>query len=175
MSKRDSPLRTRNDERVENMSGKRSRLRLWHGRDGQLWAERGDDTSPVVVHRCFPWSDASSHISLRDPEEEEFAYVRDPSALDPRSRLALLEALAIAGFLLEVTGIEEVADEVEIREWLVRTRQGPRRFQTRLDEWPVEVAGGGVLIRDVAGDLYHVPDPAALDAASRRWLWTYAG
>lgn len=160
---------------LEGMSRKHGRLRLWHGRDGQLWAERGDRNSPVVVHRCFPWSDPSCHISLRDPEEEEFAYLDDPSRLDPRSRKALLEALAIAGFLLEITAIKEVADEVEIRCWVVRTRQGPRRFQTRLDEWPLEVAGGGVVIRDVAGDLYHVPDPAALDAASRAWLWTYAG
>lgn len=161
--------------RVDGVSGKSGCFRLWRGHDGQLWAEQGDRASPVVVHRCFPWSGPSSHISLRDPDDEEFAYVRDASALDPRSREALLEALAIAGFVLEITAIEQVADEVEIRSWLVRTRQGPRRFQTRLDEWPVDVAGGGVLIRDVAGDLYHVPDPAALDAASRVWLWTYAG
>ena len=162
-------------KRMDGMVRKHGRLRLWHGRDGQLWAERGDRASPVVVHRCFPWSDPSCHVSLRDPDEEEFDYVRDLSVLDRRSRTALLQALAIAGFVLEITAIEEVADEVEIRRWLVRTRQGPRRFQTRLDEWPVDVAGGGVLIRDVAGDLYHVPDPAALDAASQGWLWTYAG
>ncbi|MXV94810.1 MAG: DUF1854 domain-containing protein [Gemmatimonadetes bacterium] len=157
------------------MSRKPGRLRLWHGRDGQLWAERGERTSPVVVHRCFPWSAPSSHISLRNPDEEEFAHVRDLSLLDARSRTALLETLAVAGFVLEITAIEEVAEEVEIRRWAVQTRQGPRRFQTRLDEWPADVAGGGVLIRDVAGDLYHVPDPAALDEASRGWLWTYAG
>ena len=152
-----------------------NRPRLWWGRDGQLWAQLGDRRAPVVVHRCFPWSDPERHISLRDLDEDEFAYVEDASELDAASREALDRALAVAGFLLEITAVVEVSEEVEIRKWLVRTRQGVRRFQTRLDDWPAEIAGGGLMIRDLAGDLYHVPDPAALDPVSREWLWAYAG
>ena len=143
--------------------------------DGQLWAETGGCRAPVVVHRCFPWSDPARHISLRDQDEEEFAYVRDLSELEEESRAALERALVAAGFLLEITAVEDVSEEIEIRHWAVRTRQGSRRFQTRLDDWPVAVAGGGLLIRDLAGDLYHVPDPEALDPQSRQWLWVYAG
>ena len=153
----------------------RNRLVLTWGADGQLWAERGGRQAAVVVHRCFPWSDPLRHISLRDHDEEEFAFVGDTSELDGASRAALERALAVAGFLLEITAVEDVSEEVEIRHWVVRTRQGARRFQTRLDDWPVEIAGGGLLIRDLAGDLYHVPDPEALDPASRKWLWAYAG
>jgi hypothetical protein len=32
----------------------------------------------------------------------------------------------------------------------------PWRFQTPRDEWPREVPGGGLLIRDVAGELYFI-------------------
>ena len=78
-----------------------------------------------------------------------------------------------AGFVLEVTKIDDVDEEVEIRTWSVQTRQGPRRFQTRLDDWPVEVPGGGIVVRDVAGDLYHVTDPEAMDERSRKWLWAF--
>jgi hypothetical protein len=35
------------------------------------------------------------------------------------------------------------------------------------------VPGGGLLIRDVAGDLYHVPDPSDLDRKSRELLWAF--
>lgn len=143
--------------------------------DGQLWAETGGRRAPVVVHRCFPWSDPARHISLRDQDEEEFAYVRDLSELEEESRAALERALVAAGFLLEITAVKDVFEEIEIRHWAVRTRQGSRRFQTRLDDWPVAVAGGGLLIRDLAGDLYHIPDPEALDPQSREWLWVYAG
>ncbi len=151
------------------------RLVLAWGADGQLWAERGGRRTAVVVHRCFPWSDPLRHISLRDHDEEEFAFVGDASELDGASRAVLERALAVAGFLLEITAVEDVSEEVEIRHWVVRTRQGARRFQTRLDDWPVEIAGGGLLIRDLAGDLYHVPDREALDPVSRKWLWAYAG
>jgi hypothetical protein len=46
-------------------------------------------------------------------------------------------------------------------------------FQTRLDDWPRELPGGDILIRDVAGDLYHVPDPEALDQRSQELLWAF--
>ena len=144
------------------------------GRDGQLWAQRSGRRIPVLVHRCFPWSEPGRHFSLRDNEENEFVHIGDMDDLDDESQAALARALADAGFLMEVTAVREVAEEVEIRIWTVETRQGFRRFQTRLDDWPRAVSGGGLLIRDVAGDLYHVPDPAALDRASQKWLWAYA-
>jgi hypothetical protein len=127
----------------------------------------------VTVRRCFPWSEPARFVSLRDDEEEEFALVEDLADLDSASRAALEAALAEAGFVFRVTAIRDVDEEVEIRVWRADTAQGPRRFQTRLDDWPRELPGGGILIRDVAGDLYHVPDPRALDRRSRQLLWAF--
>ena len=79
--------------------------------------------------------------------------------------------MAEAGFMFEVTRVREVEEEVEIRHWTVETRQGPRAFQTRLDDWPRALPGGGFLIRDVAGDLYRLPDPGSMDQKSRELLW----
>jgi hypothetical protein len=148
-------------------------LRLERRADGQLWAELDGARRAVRVHRCFPWSEPGAFVSLRDPDHEEVALVRSLEDLEPASRRALEGALVEAGFVLEVTAITDVDEEVEIRTWRVDTRQGPRTFQTRLDDWPLEVPGGGIVIRDVAGDLYHVAEPEVLDAASRRWLWAF--
>jgi hypothetical protein len=148
-------------------------LTLARRADGRLWARCGGEERAVRVQRCFPWSGPATFVSLRDADDEEFALVADPARLDPASRRALEGALVEAGFVLELTAIEDVDEEVEIRTWKVHTRQGPRTFQTRLDDWPVQVPGGGVVIRDVAGDLYHVGDPAAMDARSRKWLWAF--
>ena len=141
--------------------------------DEQLWASVRGQERPVWVARCFPWSEPGRFISLRDSDDEEFALVRDPGELDATSREALEVGLAEAGFVLEIVGIDACEEEVEIRTWVVRTRQGKRSFQTRRDDWPRDVPGGGLLIRDVAGDLFYVRDTKALDRKSRELLWAF--
>ncbi len=151
-------------------------LRLWRGTDGRLWGR--SDAEPerraVRVCRLFPWTQPAEYVSLRDADDEELALVRDPSELDPKSRSALELSLAEAGFVMEIVGIDSIEEEIEIRAWRVQTRQGPRSFQTVRDEWPLEMPGGGLLVRDVAGDLFFVPDPSNLDSNSRDLLWAYA-
>ena len=146
---------------------------LTNGTDGRLRADVGGRIVSVVVRRCFPWSEPAKFISLRDDENIEVVLVEDPSSLDAHSRLVLEQALATAGFVLEVTRVVSVEEEIEIRHWMVETRQGDRIFQTRLDEWPRVLPGGGVLIRDVAGDLYHIPAPETMDRKSRELMYSF--
>jgi hypothetical protein len=150
-------------------------LRLERRRDGQLWAVRGEEAQPVRVRRLFPWSEADDLVSLRDPSNREFAVVGPDADLDSASADLLKEATVAASFVFEITRVVDVDEEVELRVWNVDTHQGPRTFQTRRDDWPREVPGGGFLIRDVAGDLYVVPAPEALDRASRDILWAFVG
>lgn len=150
-----------------------TQLRLAHRTDGQLWAVRDGEECAVRVRRAFPWSEPARFISLRDAADREFALVAEPANLEPGSRRALEAALAAAGFVFVVTAVHEIEEEVEIRTWRVATRQGARTFQTRLDDWPRPLPGGGLLIRDVAGDLYQIADLAALDDRSRELLWAY--
>lgn len=148
-------------------------LTLERRADGRLWAVRGDSARAVWVRRCFPWSDPGRFLSLRDDGEEEFALVRDPAELDVESRAVLEAALVAAGFVFAITRVVAIEEEVEIRHWRVETRQGTRSFQTRLDDWPRPLPHGGLLIRDVAGDLYHLANPATLDRRSRALLWAF--
>lgn len=156
-----------------DMKTRGSSLRVERRPDGQLWAERDGEGRTVWVRRCFPWSEPTRFVSLLDDEKNEFALVPDVRALEPVSRAAIEEGLAEAGFVLEIEEIETIEEEVEIRTWEVQTRQGPRSFQTRLDDWPRGVPGGGYLIRDVAGDLYYISDPASLNERSRDLLWAF--
>lgn len=166
-------LNTRERMNVDSAERAEHHLRLERRVDGRLWAARNGQRRPVSVRRLFPWSGAGTHVSLRDDENQEFAFVAESAGLGPESVEVLDDALRMAGFVLEVTRVLEVDEEIEIRVWRVETRQGPRVFQTRLDDWPRELPGGGILIRDVAGDLYHVPDPDALDRRSRETLWAF--
>jgi Domain of unknown function (DUF1854) len=148
-------------------------LVLRSSNDGRLVALV--DGAPVAVRlrQCFPWSEPDRHLSRRDAEDHEIALVRDPAELDPVSRDALERAIAEAGFVLEVTRVLSIEEEVEIRQWVVETRQGRRSFQTHLDDWPRALPSGGLLIRDVGGDLYRLAAAQELDRRSRDLLWAF--
>jgi hypothetical protein len=141
--------------------------------DGRLWAVRGGEAVPVRLVRCFPWSAPGQHLSLRDDEDREVAFVADAAETDAASQAVLAEALHAAGFVLEVTAIDELEEDFEIRRWTVRTRQGRRQFQTALEAWPREEPGGGLLVEDVAGDLFRIPPAAELDPRSRKLAWAF--
>ena len=141
--------------------------------DGRLVVMVDGASVPVRLRQCFPWSEPGLHLSLRDDEDREVAIVDDPAELDTESRGAIEQALAEAGFVLEVTRVLDIEEEVEIRQWTVETRQGRRSFQTHLDDWPRGLPNGGILIRDVAGDLYRLADPARMDKKSRELLWAF--
>ncbi|MCI0433162.1 MAG: DUF1854 domain-containing protein [Gemmatimonadetes bacterium] len=163
------------DHRVETneQHGDARPLRLERRDDGRLWAARGGIQCAVRVQPCFPWSEPARFLSLRDAEDDEFDLVRDPLQLDAPSRAALEQVLIEAGFVFELTEVVDIDEEVELRQWRVITRQGVRSFQTRLDDWPRRLPDGGLLIRDVAGDLYCVREPDAMTQHSRDLLWAF--
>ena len=133
-------------------------LVLRHAGEGHLVAEVDGAPVSVRLRQCFPWSEPHRHLSLRDGEDREVALVEDP---------------AEAGFVFRVTRVHSIDEEVEIRHWRVDTEQGARSFQTHLDEWPQALPTGGLLMRDVAGDLYRLPAPIEMDRHSRQLLWAY--
>jgi hypothetical protein len=146
---------------------------LRRGDDGRLFVMVNEEPVAVRLRQCFPWSEPHRHLSLRDKDEKEIALIEDPATLALESREALERALADAGFVLDVTRVVDIEEEVEIRQWTVETRQGKRAFQTHLDDWPRVLPGGELLIRDVAGDLYRLSDPKRMDAKSRELLWAF--
>ncbi len=151
-------------------------LRLRLGEDGRLWARRGTDRDcPVQPVRCFPWTHAVRYISLRDDDQNEVALVDDAAELDPASQDALERALAAAGFVFSIQRVHSVEEEIEIRTWSIATREGPRTFQTARDHWPRDLPDGGLLIRDVGGDLYRIASIDDLDDHSRAALWSFVG
>ncbi len=145
----------------------RSDERLWAGSDGRA--------EPVQASLCFPWSDPGRHITLRDDDENEVALIPDLAELDDDSRAAVEKALTVASFVFEISRVLSTREDFEIRQWKVETRQGARTFQTKLDDWPHPLPGGGWMLRDVAGDLYYIRDLNALDAASRKEVWAFVG
>ena len=149
-------------------------LRLEERQDGQVWLVRdGSEDVAVHVRRPFPWSAPDRYISLRGEEDAEVALVDHLDRLDDASRGVLERALAEVSFVLEIQAIESIETEFEIRNWKVRTRQGPYTFQTKHDEWPRTLAAGGLLLRDVEGNLFRIGELETLDDKSQELLWAF--
>ena len=143
-------------------------------KDGRLIVEK-DGLAPTVVQpkRCFPWAESDRYISLRDDQHNEVAFIHDVKELDTESRNAIMEGLNKTAFIFRIKSIINVKPEFEIRAWLVTTEHGPYKFQTKLDDWPMKMRGGGYLIRDIAGNLFQIDDVASLDKTSKTLLWAY--
>jgi len=141
----------------------------------RLWLHRGDSRVRVKPGRCFPWSAPGELVSLRNDDGREELLVERLDQLDAESARALGIALAGSGFVLEVSRIESIEEDYEMRIWHTETRHGKRTFQTKLDEWPWASPDGGHLVRDLAGDLFRLPPIETLDEKSQKWLWAYVG
>ena len=148
-------------------------IRLTRAEDGRIMAHKGEDTYPVNINACFPWSAPGSFVSLRDDDNHEVALIDDPKSLDADSQAVLAHGLNQVNFAFEIQSITVLRQEFEIRHWEVVCAQGERRFQTRRDEWPQQIEGSGLLITDVAGDVYMIPDWTRLDRQSRKLLTMY--
>lgn len=149
-------------------------LRLRLDEHGQLWAQDGHDRDVVVEARyCFPWSAPGCFVSLRDTSGSEVAMLDSIDELDESSMNALQSTLAQTAFVMQIDRVDAIEAEFEIRKWQAHTRQGPVKFQTRLDEWPRQMPGGGLLLRDLSGNLFHIENVASLDAHSRKLLWAF--
>ncbi len=143
--------------------------------DGRLVMRREnvEGETPVQVACCFPWTHPYEFISLRDDKGREQKLIENLHELSSSLREMIEEELAQRNFMPRITGIEAIADEIELFHWKVITNVGPRRFLTRRSDHPRKLANGAVLIKDVSNDLYLIPNPKGLDAKSLKLLWVY--
>jgi hypothetical protein len=161
------------NQKVPDPSLKKNIPRITWQTNGQIRVCMDGIEADVKVFQCFPWSGPSLFISLRDFDDNEITLIENINDLDVLSRQALEKALIAAGFVLEIVALESVEEDFEIRNWKVLTLQGKRTFQTLLDDSMRKVPGNGVLIEDVAGDLFYIRDPEALDKKSQKLLWAF--
>jgi hypothetical protein len=125
----------------------------------------------VTPVRAFPLSDPEhGGIALCDAEGHEVAWVECLDRLPAPLRRVLEEDLARREFVPVLRRIRKVSAAVEPSEWEVDTDRGPTRFLLAREEDVHRLDGRRALVTDAHGLRYLIPDVAALDAASRRFL-----
>lgn len=147
-----------------------SDLRVVRQEDGRYCAAWNGHRALIQVMSCFPWTAPGTYLSLRDAHDREVALVPSLDDLEPESRGVLAQALRASAFAFRITGVTQVRRAFEIRHWEVTCAEGARKFQTKVDDFPETLLPHGLLITDVAGDVYVVEDWTALDKHSRKEL-----
>ena len=130
----------------------------------------GEHYEGVELSRAFPHTAPDHLLSLKGPDGKEIGMLEDPSLLDSSSRQALEAEMDLAYFSPLIRRITKIVQHYGATSWHVETDRGPQvvRIRERGDiRWPTSYT---VVLSDVHGVRYEIPDISALDEDSRTLL-----
>jgi hypothetical protein len=149
----------------------------FRGEGGGLRMEREGEEGAgerVAVFRLFPLSEPEQWISVVDAEGRELGIVRHLRRLDRASQEAVREELRRRYVVAQVRRIVSCTERFDMVELVVDTDRGRRRFVARnLREHIKQPTPERILLTDIDGNRYDIPDYGALDAKSRALIERY--
>lgn len=134
---------------------------------------RDKEYKRIGVYLTFPLTNPEEFISIREADEKakEIGMVESLAALSPRHREMLEEQIRLRYFMPVVTKVMEVKEEYGYAYWYVETSFGVCRFTTHMSNDAVAVLGESrLLITDIDGNRYEIPDFYALTVQERKRL-----
>ncbi len=118
-----------------------------------------------------PLSRPHTYLALLNSKDEEIALLPQPSELPPASWDAVQRELRGRYLTATVQSISEAREEFGATYWTVQTDRGQRDFVTQnLQENAQWFSDTHLLLLDVDGNRFEIPDIEALDARSRNLL-----
>jgi len=134
----------------------------------------------VVIRRSFPVTAPDEFLSVREPDTrkkgrgEEIGMIRDIKIFDGET-LALLKAeLELRYFTPEIKKITSVKDKFGYSYWEVETTAGSVSMVLNNPYSNIRVLEDKrVLISDMDGNAFIIPDPKKLDRVSYRFIDVY--
>ncbi|HUD32684.1 cyanophycin metabolism-associated DUF1854 family protein [Variovorax sp. PvP013] len=124
----------------------------------------------IVPVRAFPLTGPDGGLSLVGADGRERAWIERIDQLPPALRELLDADLAARDFAPTLTRLHAVSSFGVPSTWTVSTDRGDTRFVLKAEEDIRRLEGGALLIASAQGLQFRVPDPKALDRASRKLL-----
>jgi len=149
-----------------------SQVRIFYDPKGFLRATVGNRTYlEASVVRAFPLSCEDRYIGVLSGRIDEVGIIVDPTELDEESQRVLKEELDRRYFHTKVLRVNDVSEEFGATYWDAETDRGRRHFVAKglrdnvryLDE-------GRILVVDVDGNRYEIPNLETLDEISRSMI-----
>lgn len=145
-------------------------IRVEQDEDGVVWVRPFDGEARMVDRAVpsFPLTQSHAFVTIFDEQGEEIGVIRSLRKLDHRSRKLLEEEIERSYFMPEIQQILDVKEGLGLETWEVVTSKGERTFEVRTSRRDVRPVGRRrLLIKDVDGNRFDIPDWAQLDAPSQ--------
>lgn len=145
-------------------------LRLSNDNFGDLCLEKLEKDEKVLypkvkVLRAFPLTHPGQFIIFRDKDNLEIGVLIQPDQLDENSRRLLEAYLEKIYFMPKITKIYKVDSEFGAAKWEVQTDRGRRNFDLA-SRYDIRTLGHRILIKDLDGNRYEIPNYRTLDKKS---------
>src|ERR1051326_6879887 len=144
-------------------------LKIFYEPKERLRATIGNERSYLTVKPVWAarLSFPKAYLALLDGKGEEIALLAAPNALAPDSLAAVQRELRQRDLTAVVTRVNQARQEFGATYWTVETDRGPREFVTQnLQENALWFSDTHLLLLDVDGNRFEIPDVSALDARS---------
>lgn len=144
---------------------------------GFLSLTLGDKTyKRIMLQRAFPLSKPTKYISVREIREdrepgEEIGVIQDIEMLSPEKKAIVEEELSVRYFTPQILQITKLKDERGFVYMEIITTAGPRKITANNNSSSfIRLSAVRVLIVDVDGNRFDIPDMTKLDKKSIRNL-----
>ena len=163
-----------------------SNARFYRSKGGLISLDLTDEDGDVetfervVILRAFPITNPSEFLSVREPDSKkmgrgkEIGMIRYMSDFDGETNKLFLEELDRRYFTPQLTKILAVKDKFGYFYWDAETSAGHVTFVLQHPFSNIRVLEDNrVMITDIDGNVFEVPDPSKLDPLSLRKIEIY--
>ena len=143
-------------------------------RNGLLYLTYDGKETRVTLRRAFPFDTLWEFISVLNEDEDELGIVRDLDLFEEDERKILREELERRYYSPKILKILSFKERYGFSYWRVETAEGEMRF-TLHDTYKnlVHISEKRVILLDVDGNRFEIPDVTALDRKSYRKIELY--
>jgi len=133
-----------------------------------------DEYFRVYLHRAFPFDDPGEYISVQNYDKKEVGLIKSTSEFDAETEKMLLRELDIKYYAPKILKIHSVKERFGFSYWTVTTDNGDMQF-TLQDTYRsmMKVSVTRIIISDIDGNRYEIPNVEALDHKSYRKIELY--
>ncbi len=132
------------------------------------------DVGRVLFHRAFPFARPNEYISVLNEDSKEYGIIRNLSEFDGKGRDIIEKALKRKYYCPEIKKIKRLKEQFGYSCWEVETDMGDMEMVLK-DTFGsiIRISDTYLVINDVSGNRYVIPDVTALDRKSFRKIELY--